>query len=191
MLLADYSQAAMLTGMEEVLVGSPDDGCLHRAYAGSLLASRDPAVAARGRLIEAQLRLEEPSCPPEQRRKLEARRRKLQKDHARAWLGPALSAYLLDRPGYCFELARGWLDAVTAPGLDAGFIRALAEAPLARLLLRLAIESDRPDGSAALAPLREAPFLGRLALLRVGGVEGPAEAVLARLAGGPPSTLSQ
>jgi hypothetical protein len=183
MLLTDYSREAMLSGMEEVLLAGPEDGCLHRAYAGSLLASRDPAVAARGRLIEAQLRLEEPGCPAEQRRKLEARRRKLQKDHARTWLGSRLAAYLLDRPGYRFELARGWLDAVTAPELEAGFVVALAAAPLARLLRRLAFENDRPDRPAALAPLLAAPFLGRLAELRVGEAEGPAEAVLRRLTG--------
>src|SRR4051812_49593285 len=107
MLVADLTRHALFAGVEEVLLASPDDECLHRAYASTLLQSRDPADAARGRLIEAQLKLEAADCPAELRRKLEARRRKLTKDHGRAWLG-GLAAYLLDRPGYRFELWRGW-----------------------------------------------------------------------------------
>src|SRR4051812_44050391 len=120
MITADLTRDAMLAGLEEVLVASADDVCMHRAYAGTLIQSRDPAHAARGRLIEAQLKLEEPGCPAEQRRKLEARARKFLKDHGRAWLG-RLAGWLLDRPGYRFELRRGWLDRVSASGAEAAF----------------------------------------------------------------------
>jgi hypothetical protein len=164
MLVADYSREAMLSGLEEVLVSSPDDVCLHRAFAGALLTSRDPARAALGRFIEAQLRLEGP-CGDE-RRGLEGRVRKLQRDHARAWLGE-LAPHLLDRPGVRYSLARGWLDEVAVPALDAGLFAALARAPQARLLRRLAIEDVSGDRG-ALAALLGAPWLGGLRELAAG-----------------------
>src|SRR5262245_2674649 len=157
MLVADLTRHALFAGVEEVLRASPDDECLHRAYASTLLQSRDPADAARGRLIEAQLKLEDPDCPADQRRKLEARRRKLIRDHGRGWLG-GLADYLLGRPDYRFELWRGWLERVLTPAVEADFIAELARAPQARLLRRLEFASAGPGGPQVLAVLRQAEF---------------------------------
>src|SRR5262245_63552871 len=105
MFVTNYSREAMLSGLEEVVATSPEDVCLHQAFASALISSRDPAQVARGRYIEAQLKLEGP-CGDD-RRKLEGRVRKLQRDHGRAWLGE-LANYLLDRPGCRFTMVRGW-----------------------------------------------------------------------------------
>jgi hypothetical protein len=178
-----YASAGRVEGMEEVLVGCPEDVCLHQAYASALMTQRDPASAGRARYIQTQLRLENPLLTAEEQRKLAARERKLLRDHGRDWLG-ALAAYLLDRPGYKFTMRRGWLATVQAPELDAGFVALLARAPQARLLRGLVIESDRPAGTAALAPLLEASFLTDLRefrLGRTGAGEAPAD-LIARLA---------
>jgi hypothetical protein len=167
MLTSTYTRSAMLGGIEEVLVGSPDDVCLHQAYASALLAQGEPASAARARFIQTQLKLEDESLSVEERRKLAARERKFLKDHGRAWLG-ALAAYLLDRPGYRFRLWRGWLEDVEAPELDVGFVTLLADVAEARLLRRLVFLDDRPGGVAALAPLLGASFLPGLREFRLG-----------------------
>jgi hypothetical protein len=175
----------MLDGIEEVLVDSPDDVCLHQSHATALLAQGDPASQARARFIQTQLKLEENHLSAEDRKKLVARERKLLRDHGRAWLGE-LAECLLDRPGYKFRLWRGWLAEVQAPELDAGFIAALAASPRARLLRALVIESDRPAGAGALAPLLDAAFLPGLREFRLGETatdEAPAD-VIARLARG-------
>src|SRR5262249_41894334 len=107
-LLGNPARDGMISGMEEVVVQCPDDVIMHRAFASALLQHRDPAASARGKFIEVQLKLEEPGLPDDQRRKLASRQRKLLKDHGRAWLGE-LAGWLLDRPGYRFEMKRGWL----------------------------------------------------------------------------------
>src|SRR5262249_3453350 len=112
-------------------------------------------------------------------KKLEGRRRKLLRDHGRAWLGEELAAYLLDQQDapaknpYRFEMWRGWLDSVTVPCLTAGFARAPAGARAARLLRVLVIEGAEPGGAEALAALRGAAFLPHLSELRL-GTEGGA-----------------
>lgn len=158
MLVTDYSREAMLAGLEEVVASSPDDVCLHRAFAAALLSSRDPARVARARLIELQLKLEGP-CGDD-RRKLELRARKLLREHGASWLGE-LAGHLLGRDDVTLTFARGWLESVTLPALDAGLLAALALAPEARLLRRLAI-ADVSGDRAALLPLLEAPWLGGL-----------------------------
>ena len=188
MLTSMFTRAGMLEGMEEVLVGSPEDVCLHQAHATALLTQGDPASAARARYIQTQLKLENAQVPAEERRKLAARERKLLRDHGRAWLGE-LAPYLLDRPGYRFSLWRGWLESVEAPELDAGFLAALARSPRSRLLRRLVFATDQPDGGAALVPLLEAPFSSALREFRLGDAgadEAPAEAI-ARLIRSPRS----
>jgi hypothetical protein len=177
MLLSTSALDGMVEGLEEVLLANPDDLFTHRAYADLLIRHRDPAFAARGRLIEAQLKLEQPGGAEEVRKKLERRNKKLLKDHGRFWLG-SLAPYLLDQQGlededeYRFELARGWLDTVVAPVLHLDFIKVLARAPQARLLRKLVIESAAPGGPEALAPLLGASFLPSLRVFWLGPVPG-------------------
>jgi hypothetical protein len=186
--LSSFALEGVVEGMESVLLDNRDDALTHRAYADLLLRHREPAQAARGKFIAAQLRLEE-TLAADERKKLEGRGRKLLRDHGRAWLGD-LAAYLLDgqdapanKP--CpFTLWRGWLDTLTVPCLTAGFARALARSPAARFLRVLAITDAEP---AALAELRRAAFLPHLRELRVGGAggemaTGQAEELLGRLA---------
>jgi hypothetical protein len=172
LLLSNPALDGMVCALEDVLVDNPDDLFSHRSYADVLIHQRDPASAARGRLIEAQLKLEG-ALPEEERKKLERKARKFLKDHGRSWLG-ALAPFLLDgqglpeRAAYRFDFRRGWLDSVTAPCLDGDFARALAGAPQARLLRRLTIEDPRPGGPEALAALADAPFLAHLRALTLG-----------------------
>src|SRR5262245_3775376 len=184
MLLSSWAVEGMVQGMEEVLLANPDDLFTHRAYADVLLRHREPALAARGRFIEAQLKLEEPTRPAEERKTLERRGRKLLKEHGRSWLG-ALAPYLLDQQGvegkaaYTFSMVRGWLDAVTAPHLDPGFVVALLRAPQARLLRALVIEDAAPGDPEALALLHGAPFLPSLRTFRLGLAQEAGRAVRA------------
>src|SRR4051794_37149265 len=98
MVLSEAAAEGMVLAIEENLVSSPDDLFTHRAYADLLFRQRDPALAARGRFIEAQLRLEDPDRSDEERRKLVARQRKMLKDHGRTWLG-SLARFLIDQEG--------------------------------------------------------------------------------------------
>jgi hypothetical protein len=158
----------MILGLEEVLLGSPEDELLHRAFAEMLLRHVEPAQVARGRFIEAQLAREQAGRSVEDRRKLEAKERKLFRTHGRFWLG-SLSPFLVEglnlenpRDTYRHEFQRGWLSRIVAPVLDPQFVAALARAPEARLLRELVFESAGPGGAEALAPLLEASFLPRL-----------------------------
>jgi hypothetical protein len=179
-----YSRAGMLGGMEEVLLGSPDDVCCHQAYATALLAQGDDASAARSRLVQTQIKLEG-TLSAEERKKLTGRERKLIRDFAPVWLGE-LEPWLVGRKTYAFAMKRGWLDSVEAPELDADFVAALARAPIARLLRTLTIAHERPGGVAALAPLLDSPVAATLTTFRLGEVgdgEAPAD-VLRRLVEG-------
>jgi hypothetical protein len=180
MLLSSSAVDGMVQGIEDVLVANPDDLFTHRAYADLLLRHREPACAARGRLIEAQLKLEQPGGPDVERKKLVRKGKKLIKEHGRFWLG-GLSPFLLDQQGlsdndeYRHEFARGWLDSVVTPVLCPDFVRALARAPEARLLRKLVVETTTPGGPEDLAALLDAPFLPRLRVFWLGPVPGEAE----------------
>jgi len=177
MTVLTYSRAGMLGGMEEVLLESPDDTCLHQAYATTLLAQRDDASMARARFIQTQLELEG-RVSDEKRKKLVGRERKLLRDHGKTWLGE-LAPWLL-QPTYGFTMRRGWLDSVEAPELDAAFVEALARAPIARLLRSLTIAHERPGGAAALAVLLDSPLAHTLKTFRLGQAgagKAPAEAL--------------
>src|SRR4051794_38434930 len=171
------SRAGMLGGIEEVLVGSPDDLCLHQAYATALLTQGDDASSARARFVQTQIKLEG-TLGDEERKKLTGRERKLLRDHGKTWLG-ALAPWLL-QPTYSFTMRRGWLDRVEAPELDAGFVEALARAPIARLMRSLTIAHERPGGVAALAALLDSPLAITLTTFRLGQAgagQVPAEAL--------------
>jgi hypothetical protein len=177
MAVLSYSRAGMLGGIEEVLIGDPDDTCLHQAYATALLAQGDDASVARARFVQAQLKLEG-TLNDEERKKLAGRERKLLREHGKSWLGE-LAPWLL-QPTYGFAMRRGWLDRVEAPELDAGFVEALARAPIARLLRELVIANERPGGVAALGVLLDTPLARTLTTFRLGqlGVgEAPMEAL--------------
>jgi hypothetical protein len=177
MLLSEAAAEGMVLGLEEALLENPEDLFTHRAYADLLFRQRVPAVAARGRFIETQLRLEEPGRSEEEKRKLLARQRKLLKEHGRAWLGVRLARFLLDQEGvppkckgYSFELRRGWLTWVQVPILTIEFARILVEAPETRLLRELIVEKVGPEHEEALALLDAASFRDRLRLFRIGEV---------------------
>jgi len=165
MTVLTYSRAGMLGGMEEVLLSSPDDTCLHQAYATALLAQGDDASVARARYVQTQLKLEG-RVSDEERKKLAARERKLLRDHGKTWLGE-LAPWLL-QPTYAFTMRRGWLYSVEAPELDAAFVEALARAPIARLLRSLSFAHERPGGAAALGVLLDSPLAHTLTTFRLG-----------------------
>jgi hypothetical protein len=183
MTVLTYSRAGMLGGMEAVLISSPEDTCLHQAYATALLAQGDDASMARARLIQTQLKLEG-RLSDEERKKLTGRERKLQRDHGKAWLGD-LAGWLL-QPTYAYTLRRGWLDSVTAPELDAAFVQALAKSPIAQLLRSLTFAHDRPAGPSALGVLLDSPLVATLATFRLGqaGAGKPAAEALREILGG-------
>jgi uncharacterized protein (TIGR02996 family) len=166
--------------LEDALVSNPDDLAAHSAYADFLTESSDPADVARGELIQAQLALERPGADCSS---LEQRQRALLSAHGRAWLGEALSAYLLDNrdddlPSYVarryergkFHFRRGWLDTLRVNYLTPGMATALAVAPAVRLLRGLEISRFDDDRACNLA-LAASPYLGNLRALDLEGEE--------------------
>jgi hypothetical protein len=165
MTVLSYSRAGMLAGTEDVLIGSPDDLCLHEAYATALLAQGDYANVARARFVQTQLKLEG-ALGDEERKKLTGRARKLLRDHGKTWLGE-LAPWLL-QPTYAFTMRRGWLGAVEAPELDPAFVAALVRSRIASLLQKLTFAHERPGGVSALAALLDSPLAATLTTFRVG-----------------------
>jgi hypothetical protein len=177
MTVLTYSRAGMLGGMEAVLLTSPEDVCLHQAYATALLAQGDDPSMARARFIQTQLKLEG-RLGDEERKKLTGRERKLLRDHGKTWLGEL--AGWLTQPTYAYTMRRGWLDSVAAPELDAAFVRALAKAPIAQLVRSLAFAHERPAGPSALGVLLDSPLVNTLTTFRLGQAgagKPPAEAL--------------
>src|SRR4051812_20533682 len=79
--------------LEEALAAEPDDLGTHMAYADFLIEQGDP----RGEFVAVQLALENPTKPPEERKKLRQREKALLEKHEREWLGE-LAPLLLGTP---------------------------------------------------------------------------------------------
>jgi uncharacterized protein (TIGR02996 family) len=175
------------TALEEALAADPDDRAAHAAYADLLTEQDDP----RGELIAVQLALEDEMRPARERARLRAREAKLLRAHEREWLGELaphlldqedIPAHLHDSWGYRFRWRRGWLDTVESGDLRLPFSRALARAPLARLLRVLIVRGqdlDWPEDDEAadlggdydyapLLPLRGAPCVRNLRVFQLG-----------------------
>lgn len=176
--------------LEDALAANPDDAAAHNAYADHLTEKGDP----RGEFIQVQLALEDFSRTSEERAKLAQREEELFQQHGRQWLGD-LAPYLLDQKGvadyylkanrgFKFRFARGWLDTLQVIDLDVPFARALAKAPLTRLLRVLAVDQVDEEGEldasegpladnllAAEALLLRAPFLSNLRILQWGELD--------------------
>jgi uncharacterized protein (TIGR02996 family) len=180
--------ASLREALEQALVVSPDDLSSHMAYADYLEEQGDPL----GEFIRVQLALEDTSKSPAERKKLQAREKKLLGQHRSAWLGE-LAPFLLprksekesaDENAVCkFSLARGWLDSLEVKGFNVAFMRVLARAPQTRLLRRLVLADENwefegeyepgPDipedaDPPALYPLARSPYLGNVRILQVG-----------------------
>jgi uncharacterized protein (TIGR02996 family) len=175
--------------LEDALAADPDDRAAHAAYADLLMERGGP----RGEFIQVQLALEDRTLSREERHRLLSREADLLADHQRDWLGE-FAPHLLDaeevsewrlRPEEIRRChwARGWIDHIYLPRLDLPTARALSRCSAARLLRRLVIVDNRPEGDAqaepgdgvqvgeanpALYPLRDAPFLPQLRLFQLG-----------------------
>jgi uncharacterized protein (TIGR02996 family) len=134
--------APLQQSLEQALVENPDDLAAHSAYADYLAEQGDP----RGELIQAQLALEDPGQPAEERKKRQKREADLLKQHARQWLGD-LGPLLVgkwsgpDKP-YHYQFHRGWLDLVRVLPYPDGIVAVVAKAPQLRLLRRLEVVYD-------------------------------------------------
>jgi uncharacterized protein (TIGR02996 family) len=123
--------------LERALLDDPDDLAAYSAYADWLGEHGDP----RGEFVQVQLALEDPEREAKQRKSLQRREKELLKAHAAEWLG-GLADFLLGDEGIEFQFARGWLDSIRVTELSVAFARALVQAPQARLLRRLTIETQ-------------------------------------------------
>jgi uncharacterized protein (TIGR02996 family) len=175
--------------LEQALFEDPDDLAAHSAYADYLTDQGDP----RGEFISVQLALEDESKPAAERERLRRREADLLAAHERDWLGE-LAPFLFpedggsdwrsnpDKPDHA-RWARGWLDEVYFWWFDLDIARALAGAPVARLLRRLHIEhcgsensyEARPEDGIPVAseypnlyPLQKAAFLPHLHFFQLG-----------------------
>jgi uncharacterized protein (TIGR02996 family) len=153
--------------LEAALAAEPDDLASHMAYADFLTEQGDP----RGEFIAVQLALEDPTCPPGERKKLRQREKALLQNHEREWLGElaplllgtpdeqrALFAaelqpeyadrldYTTERMHFRHSWARGWLDRFECDNLTVEMARKLGRAPLARLLRGLVCRGDEGAG---------------------------------------------
>src|SRR5262245_46155602 len=131
--------------LETALVEHPDDLATYMAYADHLAEQGDP----RGEFIQVQLALEDASLPAAQRKKLQAREKRLLQTHQRAWLGPLAPTLLdgdptgLSEDYYAAEQQvdyrwrRGFLDALHVYFLTRRLAQRLADCPAALLLREL------------------------------------------------------
>jgi uncharacterized protein (TIGR02996 family) len=184
---------------ERALAEDPDDVAGWSAYADYL----DEQGSPRGEFMQVQLALEDESRSRQERKQLQAREKKLLKEHERDWLG-TLAPHLLDpvepideydefqNPDYRWR--RGFLSALTTHRLTTTFAQALAVDSAARFvrefrvhetLINYGYESSgqppfrvpTPQGVGRhweLLELIGSPFLRNLRVLQVGG-EVPAE----------------
>jgi uncharacterized protein (TIGR02996 family) len=159
--------------LEDALAENPDDLATHSAYADLLSEQGDP----RGEFIQVQLALEDPSRPPEQRRRLQERERELLAAHEREWLGH-LAPYLLDQQdvysyspeknnGYKHTWRRGWIHALDTCYLNVSFAVLCAAHPLLRLLHDLDIPHQDYDAP-GWDELLHAPWLGNVRGFQIG-----------------------
>jgi uncharacterized protein (TIGR02996 family) len=172
--------------MEAALVENPDDLGAHMAYADLLIEEGDP----RGEYIQVQLALEDEKLSAAAREKLRKLEKALFRKHGRSWLG-GLAPFLIDKPKpddsetliFEYGMARGWLDTLELDWFRADVTQALAQAPEARLLRRLILETDAFEedddldddeeaGEAsypsAYRPLTRSPYLSNVRVLQVG-----------------------
>lgn len=136
--------------LEDELAASPEDLATHAAYADLLEEMDDP----RGEFIQVQIALEDRELDPRQREELHAREGKLLREHRDRILG-RLGPHLV-QPNVTCRLRRGWLDAMDVNHLSLPFARALRDAPEARLLRSLGVESAH-RGDASVEPSDNAP----------------------------------
>jgi uncharacterized protein (TIGR02996 family) len=140
---------------EKALAANPDDLAGWCAFADYLVEHGDP----RGEFMQTQIALEDETRPKKDRDALKKKESALLKKHEREWLGD-LVAFTLDGPREEYwasgrkrgkrtpvthSFARGWLNRVAFHNLTVNQIRALAQAPAARLLRELVVEGVEPE----------------------------------------------
>lgn len=135
--------------LERALAADPDDLTTARIFADYLTEQGDP----RGEFMQVQIALEDESLSAAARKKLHTRERELLKEHEKDWLGP-LAAVTVDadlvtfwdggkqgqRAPVAHRFSRGWLRRLVFHDLAVGQVRALTQAPQARLLRELIVE---------------------------------------------------
>jgi uncharacterized protein (TIGR02996 family) len=138
---------------EKAIIANPEERATYSAYADWLQERDDP----RGEFIAVQLALEDESRSKNEREALKSREAELLAAHKREWLGelaphffgreitdPADPNYDWDRPEtpeIQHEWRRGLLFEVTAEYLTVKFAQALVDAPVARTLQKLCLNS--------------------------------------------------
>jgi uncharacterized protein (TIGR02996 family) len=146
-------------GFEQVLAADPSDLFSASVYADWLVEQGDP----RGEFMQVQILLENESLTKAQRDELKKNEAALLAKHERDWLGP-LAAITMDaelvpywqgsnqgkRAPIAHRFVRGWLGRLEFHNLTVGQARALAQAPQARLLRELVVETinaEAPTGT--------------------------------------------
>jgi uncharacterized protein (TIGR02996 family) len=131
---------SLAEALEMALVENPDDLASHMAYADYLEEQGDP----RGELIRIGLELEDASRPPAERKKLQAREKKLIAKHKAAFFGEFLSLIEPKDDGErdpalkCeYTLRRGWVDSLKLDYYHVEDMRRVARSPELRLLRTL------------------------------------------------------
>jgi uncharacterized protein (TIGR02996 family) len=136
---------------EESIRANPDDLAGWCAYADYLAEQHDP----HGEFMQVQLALEDPTRSPAEREALGRREAELLAAHERYWLGDLAPLILDAEPLYrdirriSHRFERGWLAELHCRNLTVAEARAIARAPQARLLRRLAVEGpevEAPQG---------------------------------------------
>jgi uncharacterized protein (TIGR02996 family) len=173
--------------MELSLSANPDDLTTHMAYADLLSEQGDP----RGEFISVQLALEDPSRPPEERKRLQAREAELLAAHQTEWLGEVAPMFL--RPPETFatapaedvfgmelyrwsrfevSFARGWVDRLFVCNLNPPFAQALGKVAVFKLLGSLIIsDNDHDTSEATFAAVAKWPGLACLRSFQAGDEE--------------------
>jgi uncharacterized protein (TIGR02996 family) len=151
--------ASHAEAFEQALAADPHDLASACAYADYLHEQGNP----HGTFMQVQIGLEDESLPKARRDALKKQEAALLKQHQRDWLG-TLAAVTVDaekvahwegrkqarRAPVSHQFARGWLSRLVFHNLTVNQARALAQAPQARLLRELVVEtveSEAPAGT--------------------------------------------
>jgi uncharacterized protein (TIGR02996 family) len=165
--------SSLSTVLEEAILANPADRAAYMAYSDLLTEQGDP----RGEFISVQLRLEDESLSPAERKELQQREEALLETHQEEWVGDwaqIVSATgpegrgQIDFPGpKPFRFIRGILAEATIDELTDKCARAFVTAPQTRMVMRLLVGGDAFGDDATLV-LRDWPHLANLRVFQFG-----------------------
>jgi uncharacterized protein (TIGR02996 family) len=167
--------SSLSTVLEEAILANPADQAAYMAYSDLLTEQGDP----QGEFIQVQLRLEDESLSPAERKELQQREEALLEAHQEEWVGDWAQLApntgpegrgQIDFPGpKPFRFIRGILAEATFDVLTDECARAFVAAPQTRMVMRLLVGGDAyADDGETLRTLLGWPHVENLRVFQFG-----------------------